>query len=91
MEHAFLEETVEPGLGHVHGPRFVRYVSHFDQHHAQLKEENDLNQDEPDGSDGPHDAGHVRRLMCARDPAANSMERHGRGGWTRGPFRIGDD
>lgn len=32
----FLQKTVQPGLSHLHGPRLIGYVAHFDQNHHQL-------------------------------------------------------
>lgn len=34
----FLKETVQPGLGHLHGAGLVGYVAHLDQDHHQLQE-----------------------------------------------------
>lgn len=31
-----LQQTVQPGLSHLHGPRLVGYIAHFDQNHHQL-------------------------------------------------------
>lgn len=31
-----LQETVQPGLRHLHGPGLIGYVAHFDQNHHQL-------------------------------------------------------
>lgn len=33
----FLQETVQPGLSHLHGPGLVGYVAHFDQNHHELQ------------------------------------------------------
>lgn len=32
----FLQEAVQPGLSHFHGPGLIGYVTHFDQNHHQL-------------------------------------------------------
>lgn len=31
-----LQQAVQPGLGHLHGPRLVGDVAHFDQDHHEL-------------------------------------------------------
>lgn len=35
-----LQQTVQPGLSHLHGPRLVGYIAHFDQNHHQLHTHN---------------------------------------------------
>lgn len=32
-----LQQAVQPGLCHLHGPRLVGYVAHFDENHHQLQ------------------------------------------------------
>lgn len=32
-----LQQAVQPWFSHVHGPRFIRDVTHFDHNHHQLK------------------------------------------------------
>lgn len=37
----FLQQAVQPGLSHLHGPGLVGYVAHFDQNHHQLNTNHD--------------------------------------------------
>ncbi len=43
----FLQKTVQPRLGHLHGPRLIGYVAHFDQNHHQLLTQQEKKSDLP--------------------------------------------